>query len=89
MKNYQIYDVQLDEILARKVDQDYIIGYAYGIMVDRAEAVNDDLGQEFAEITKNGVEGVSFDKAVEILNDWEYEVFELTLVGNDIEQYFK
>jgi hypothetical protein len=81
--------VQLNEVSARKVDQSYVIGYAYEIMKDRAEAENDELGQEFAEITKNGVEGVSFDKAVEILNDWEYEVFEMQLVGNDIERYYK
>jgi hypothetical protein len=96
MKLYQLFDVQNDEVnedFARATEVD-IIGYAYHIMKDRAEAVADELADEFNEVIKDGPEGVSFDKAVELLNDWEYEVYEingneLNRVGRDIQQYYQ
>jgi hypothetical protein len=91
MKFYQLFDVQTGEVNEDfvKVTESEIIGYAYGIMKDRAEAEPDELADEFNEIIKDGVDGVSFEQALEVLNDWEYEVYEIKLVGRDIQQYYK
>jgi hypothetical protein len=71
-KMYKLIDLQLGDVEIRP--KEFIVGYAFGIMEDRSEAVDDELGQEFAEIVSKGKENFTFDMALEILNLWEYKV---------------
>lgn len=72
---YKLIDLQLGEEEVHS--KDFIIGYAFVIMKDRSEAVDDELGREFAEIVERKKENFTFDMAVELLNDWEYDVVEI------------
>jgi hypothetical protein len=76
MKKYNLIDLQ-QKGMKEIQTADEIRGYAFLIMKDRSESVNDSLGQEFSEVVSKGFENYTFDQAVELLKDWEYKVEEI------------
>ena len=75
MKKFNVTDLQLGDVTV--MTEDMVRGYAFQIVVDRANAVDDDLGREFGEIVNQGFDKFTFAQAVEILTDWEYKVEEI------------
>lgn len=71
---YNVYDLQRERYLFENVSEKTIRSYAFHIVIDRAEAEDDDLGKEFQKHVNKGIESFSFETANGILKDWEFEV---------------
>ena len=74
---YNIYDTQCEKYISENVTEEFVRGYAFHIVEDRAIAEDDDLGREFKKIVEQGKEAFSLDSAKGILEDWEYKLEEV------------
>ncbi|WP_430510856.1 zf-TFIIB domain-containing protein [Gottfriedia solisilvae] len=74
-KLYELYDTQLES--KKIMNKEEIRKYSFAIVEGRS-SVDDELGTEFKQIIKLGFENFTFLIAKSILNDWEYEVREIS-----------
>lgn len=75
MRKFVVTDLQLGDI--RMMTELQIRKDSFQIIKNRSEAVDDELGQKFAEIVEKGFDNFTFEQAIQIQEDWEYEVKEV------------
>lgn len=76
---FRITDTQLDEVKFTVATEEDVKEFAFDIMKSRDNDNGDELGFEFKEHVKRGVDNLGVDYALEVLGLWEYKAEVLTI----------